>query len=148
MLLKLKKILPLVLVLFCFFIFPLVLNVWAAAPAPIANQPQGLVPCGKGDAGPADCTLDSLITLANNLLSFAFYAASLIAAGLIVYAGGKMVYYASTNPGESKKAKSILYNVVIGYAIILIAWLVVRDLISFFAGPSGPLREAINKVFQ
>ncbi len=144
-----KKLFTLSLLLLFFFIMPLTGGFLLADNRPLPNaNPNGLVPCGKGAAGPADCTLNSLILLVNNVLGFAFWVASIIAAGLIIYAGGKMVYYASSSPNEARKAKSILWNIVIGYAIMLIAWVVVKNLVGFFASSTGPLQEAIKRVFN
>lgn len=118
-----------------------------AQPAPEPNPAGGLVPCGKGTAGPEDCTLNSLLILVNRVLSFAFWLASIVAAGAIIYAGGKMIYYGATNPGQAKSAKNIIQNVIIGYFIIISAWLVVKGLVEFFARDNGPLQDAIGRVF-
>lgn len=120
----------------------------SAEPVPTPNQPGGLVPCGKGDAGPTDCDLLDLITLVDNVLKFLLYAGTVIASILVLYAGIKMVYYGSTNPGKASSAKGILWNVVIGYAIMLAAWLVVKQLVGFFASEEGVLRQAIDIVFN
>lgn len=122
--------------------------VFSAEPVPIPNQPAGLVPCGKGEAGPMDCDLLDLIQLVDNVLSFLLYAGTVIASVLILYAGITMVYYGSTNPGKASSAKGIIWNVIIGYAIMLASWLVVKQLVEFFAREDGVLRQAIEIVFN
>jgi hypothetical protein len=133
-------------ILLTLFVIPNI-SLVLAQPAPEPNPTDGLVPCGKGSAGPEDCTFDSLLALVNNVLSFAFWLASIVAAGVIIYAGGKMIYYGATNPGQAASAKKMLWNVIIGYFIVIIAWLLVKGLVDFFARDSGPLNEAIIRVF-
>lgn len=120
----------------------------SAEPVPTPNQPGGLVPCGKGDAGPMDCDLLKLIKLVNNVLKFLLYAGTVVASILVLYAGIMMVYYGSTNPGKVSSARGTIWNVVVGYSIMLAAWLVVKQLVEFFAREGGVLRQAIDIVFN
>jgi len=120
------------------------------APAPNPQSPSGLVPCGKGDTGPNDCTFNSLITLVNNVLSFTIWVAVIGAAGLIIWIGGRMIYYSNVeqNPGKAAALKWSLLNVIKGLFIVFTAWILVKGAVSFFADDTGPLREAINRVFE
>lgn len=147
---KKNNFVSLLIVGFLFLILLTGITAWAAdptTPTPTEHFDQGLVPCGKGSAGPEDCKLSSLVTLINNVLRFLLWVGTIVATAMIIYAGGRMVYFSGTNPAQAKAAKKILWNVVIGYLIMIVAWLVIKQLLGFFAGNAGALFEALKVVF-
>lgn len=81
----------------------------------------GIVP----DCGPnGECTFEHLVELANNLIQFMFKFGAIIAGLLIAYAG--WLYLTSGgNPGNVSKAKGIFWKVLVGFVIMLGAYLVV-----------------------
>lgn len=83
----------------------------------------GLVPCN----GP-NCTICSLATLAQNLLTIGIYLSVFLSAVLFAWAGWKYLS-AGGNPSEINAAKNIFWNVAVGLIIILAAWLIVDTLI-------------------
>jgi hypothetical protein len=110
----------------------------------------GLVTCGRGDAGPMSCTLAELLKLIDNVLLFFMYAIVFpVTIFLIIYAGGKMIYYGNTQPSEAAKAKKIFYDILIGFAIIFSAYVVVHQVFGYFLGTTttGPVKQAIDQVF-
>ncbi len=100
--------------------------------APIAVSAQtdtGLVPCGNvaGADGKISnpCGWNDLIKLVNNIANFFIIAGTAISALAFGYAGFLMM----TSAGEMskiEKAKSIFGKVVIGFLIMLSAWLIVN----------------------
>ena len=109
-----------------------------------AVNPKGteksIVPC-KG----VDCNLGSFAELIQNLLNFGIFFASVVAALLFAYAG--WLYLSnSVGGGEAavKKAKSLFWNVAIGYVIILGAWLVVDTLLGSLLGKDFGLWNALS----
>lgn len=110
----------------------------------------GLVTCGRGEAGPMSCTLAELLKLIDNVLLFFMYAIVFpITIFLIIYAGGKMIYYGNTNPGKANEAKKIFYDILIGFAIIFSAFVVIHQVFSYFLDGKndGAVSQAIEQVF-
>lgn len=111
----------------------------------------GLVPCGRGTAGPNDCTFYKLIELIQNVIHFMIYDIAFpLAVILTIYAGGKMVWYSSTNPGKVKEAKGFIWNIIIGFAIMLIAYIAVQEVLSIFVdtGVDTPIQKAMKLIFR
>ncbi len=78
-----------------------------------------IAPC-QGDT----CTACDLVTLAQNVLNFGFIFGLLVSSLLFAYAG--ILYLsAATNPGNISKAHSIFWNVVVGFVILLSAWIAI-----------------------
>jgi hypothetical protein len=89
---------------------------------------QGLVPCD----GP-DCNLGSLFKLGNNLTTFFIGFGVLYAVIMISYAGFKLV--TSAGKGEAlSEAKSLIWNVLVGFLIIVLAVLVVNVVLKVLTG--------------
>jgi len=112
----------------------------------------GLVVCGTGEDGkPTDCDFTKLVELIRGVIDF-FFLNIIVPIGVIVivYAGGRLVYYSSfmSNPGESKNAKRILTNVILGMALAFGAYLIVKSLLGLLpAREGGVLPQAIEQVF-
>ena len=71
-----------------------------------------------------ECTFTDLVYLVNRLIDFMFYMSTILAALCFIWAGFLLL----TGGGNSSKvtqAKAIFTNVLIGYIIILTAWLIV-----------------------
>ncbi len=98
--------------------------------APLFVMGAGLVPCGeKGN----ECGLSDLITLGNNVIEFLIMIAALIAVILLAIGGFKLVI-SRGNPAAMEQAKSRIWNVFIGFVIILIAYLVVQTILTLLTG--------------
>lgn len=91
-----------------------------------------IVPC-RG----VDCGLDDFAQLAQNLMNFGIFFASLIAAGLFAWAGFTMLKAHSTgDEHDIDTAKHLFWDVAIGFLIILGAWLVVDTLLGILLDKS------------
>ncbi|MBX4210519.1 pilin [Candidatus Parcubacteria bacterium] len=116
MLKKYKKILG-VLAVLC------VLTPVVVLAAPYIWTPgQSLIPCGFGS--PDECNFYSFIQLINNVITFLIYLSIPIAAISFAYAG--ILYLTSAgNTAQMSKAKGIFGTVLVGFLIVLGAWLIV-----------------------
>lgn len=91
------------------------------------------------------CGWKDVLSLANNLLKFMIYLAVPIAAICFAYAG--WLYLSSQgNSGKISRAHGIFLNVAIGLVIVLAAWLVVNQIMTTLANPSGytPVLQTVN----
>lgn len=118
------------------FLFALV-----AIPSIAFAQSGGLVSCGKTEIG-ADgtpyisnpCDYADFVATLQNILNFLIYTlATPIATLLIAISGFKMVT-SGGDPSAYKKAKTVLKNTMIGYVIMLSAFLVIKLIITFLFG--------------
>jgi len=87
---------------------------------PAATQAAGLIPCGGEGEHP--CQSCDVVTLANNVIGWLVGALGLIAILIITYAGVKLVT-ANGNHHAMEEAKGMMTNLIIGYLIVLAAWL-------------------------
>lgn len=99
--------------------------------APFIVMGAGLVPCGG--SGEPECGLSHLIGLGNNVIEFLIMIAALIAVILLAIGGFKLVI-SQGNPAAMEQAKSRIWNVFIGFVIILIAYLVVQTILTLLTG--------------
>jgi hypothetical protein len=84
------------------------------------------------------CDFDMLLELVNKFISYLLvYLATPIFALIIIYVA--WLYLSDMGSSENiKKAKTILKNAVIGYVIILSAWLIVKTIL-LSLGFEGPM---------
>jgi hypothetical protein len=96
-----------------------------------------LVPCN----GP-DCGTCELVQLGNNILQWLVSIMAVICALIIVFAGFKMVTSAG-NSGKISEAKGMMANTLIGFIILLAAWLIVDTVMKMFVNQSvvGPWNQ-------
>ena len=87
-----------------------------------AQEDTGLVSC----TGP-DCNFCSFVVMINNLISWLIGFLTLAAVLALVYAGFKLVVSAG-DQGAMTDAKKMITNIVIGFIIVLSAWLIVDTL--------------------
>ncbi len=78
------------------------------------------------------CDFAALINQVKFLMRWMFYISIPIAVGLFAYAGG---LFMTANPGKIKDAKKIFSHVVVGFIIMLLAWLIVRTILYWVAEP-------------
>lgn len=88
---------------------------------------KGLVTC----SGP-DCDVCDVVQTANNLIRLLIQIGLVVGVLLFAYGGFIMVTSAG-NQSQVGKAKSIFLNVVIGFVILLGAWLIVDTIMKTFA---------------
>jgi hypothetical protein len=80
------------------------------------------VTCGK--EGQEPCQTCHAVQLVNNVIEWLILILGTIAAIIIVYAGFQLVT-SGGNTGAKEKAKELITNMFIGYAIVLAGWLLI-----------------------
>jgi len=93
-----------------------------------AGLTSSIVPSDCNNQGGCQNVCD-LAILAQNILNAAIVISIFLAAILFAYAGLKMVT-APANPGQRNQGKKLFYNVMVGFIIILAAWLIVNTIMS------------------
>lgn len=99
------------------------------APGTSASNP--LVPCGgvsKDGKPQPPCDIGHVNQIIQSGMNLVFIFAGLIAASMFMYAGFLMVTSAG-NMSQIQKAKEIFRRVVIGFIIMFLAYLVVKNLL-------------------
>ncbi|MEI6190948.1 MAG: hypothetical protein WCP24_01095 [bacterium] len=89
------------------------------------------------------CTFDDLIKLINNIINWIISIAGVIFTISCIY-GGFLYITSGSNPGNKAKAKSILYSTLIGFVIILVAWLIVYTLLRTLAPDNKSILQFIS----
>lgn len=87
----------------------------------------GIVPCGNTD--PAECNWDAAIRFANNLLTYLIGLGVLIAAIIIAWAGIQILL-AQGNPGKISAAKGMMWNVVVGLTVMILAFTIIKVILT------------------
>ena len=102
-------------------------------PMIVAAQGLGLVPCN----GP-ECQACHLVSLADNILDFLVMISAFIAAIMFAVAGLKLATSAG-NASKVSQAKESMTNILIGFIILLAAWLIVDTIMKVFTTGEGRL---------
>lgn len=101
-------------------LFVVVLAIIFLSPVSVVfSATYGLIPCN----GP-DCTFDSFVQLAQNLINYLIMISIPLTAIAFAYAGFLMVTSAGSEE-KIKQGKAIFGKVLIGFLFILGAWLIV-----------------------
>jgi len=95
---------------------------------------QGLVPCG-GSGQPA-CTFCDFFVLIHNIVEFAIFTLAPILVILMITIGGFFILTSRGNPGQFSKGKNMIYWALIGYAVILLAWIIINTILMFIGTAS------------
>ena len=99
-------------------------------------MPKPLIVCGTEALG--DCTFNSLIVLAQNLITDLIVISTFLATIAFAYAGF-ILLTSGGNESAKTKAKEIFRKVLIGYLWILGAWLLVYTITSVLLRPGFSL---------
>ena len=104
-------------------------HIFAQAP-PCATSPNGcFIPC---DGVKVPCDFNMLMLLISNIIGFVVkYLALPLATITIIYAG--FIYLTTAITDQKAKARKMLLNVVIGFAVLLAAFIIVRTIVKVLA---------------
>jgi hypothetical protein len=86
----------------------------------------GLIPCGG--KGQNECGFNDLLALVNNIINWIIIVSIPIATGVIAWAG--ILYMTTGVAGTKEQAKKMIQKVLMGFAAILAAWLIVTTMIN------------------
>jgi len=115
-----------------FLLFVLILPVLMHADVTKSESTTGLVKCGiaTSSAGLVNpCDFTDFIGLINGIINWIIGIATSIFTIMAVY-GGFLYMASGTKIGDKEKAKKILWSTIIGFVIILCAWLIVYTLLN------------------
>ncbi len=101
-------------------------------PGTSADQP--LITCGN--AGQDPCTVNDLNKLIQDILNLVFMFASFIVAAMFMYAGFLLITSVG-DTGKIQKAKEIFRRVIVGFLIMMLAYLIVKNLVANLVGEGG-----------
>ncbi len=112
----------------------------------------GLIPCGRLGDNPATNTIDEsqpcsfchLALIINNILNYLFELASILAL-LAIIVTGFLYILSGGNPQRRNAAKEYFMNIIKGYFIIFLAWLIVDFILSAW-GFLNPIKGEWNVV--
>lgn len=108
---------------------------WCLSVTVYAQGGPGLVSdCTAGDLFTPACGFEKLIGVARNITNFAMLIAAPLAAIAFMWAG-IMYFTAMGNEGQIKKAHQVFTSVLIGFIIVLSAWLLVKVILNTLAKP-------------
>ena len=96
----------------------------------------GLVTCDGSIASP--CDFCAFMTMVNELIKWLFTILTLLAVMMMMYAGFKLVV-SQGNSSAWGEAKGMLTNIIVGFVIVLAAWLIVDTLMKMLADSSAGL---------
>ena len=80
------------------------------------------VPCGG--PGQPDCQFCHLVIMGNRILLWLVITLTIVA-GLVFAVAGLKLVTSGGNPAAKDAAKSMFVNVIVGYLIVLAAWLII-----------------------
>ncbi len=105
-----------------------------------------IVPCdGVSSGGGKACQACHFVQLGNNILKWIIGIMASVCALVIAYAGFLMVM-AGGDSGNISEAREMITNTVIGFIILLSAWLVVDTVLKMFVGDTLPGFGPWNKI--
>jgi hypothetical protein len=102
----------------------------------------GLVPCD----GP-ECDICSIVALAQKIMQFLIAACFILATIMFVWAGITILTNAD-NPGKRSEGKSMFANVLIGFIILLAAWLIVDTVMKVLFVNSDINKASVGRPWQ
>ncbi|MFZ3031696.1 MAG: hypothetical protein WA082_01550 [Candidatus Moraniibacteriota bacterium] len=110
----------------------------AFALAPSDVQAAGLVPCGLNEGTPAEkapCTVCHIIIGGNGVIAWGLKIMATIAI-VVIFAMGVLYIVSAGDQGLMQKAKGGIWAALIGFAIMLSAWLIVNIVLAVLVDKS------------
>lgn len=95
--------------------------------APVITN-AALVPCGNPEQSP--CDFSFFIEMINRIINWIISIAGVIFTISAIY-GGFLWMTSGGDSGKKGKARDILYNTMLGFVIILVAWLIVYTILRY-----------------
>lgn len=127
-------------VLLFIFIFPV---------ASYALDP--LVTCGNSvtvngvTTIPNPCNFNSAIGMINNIINWIISIAGVIFTISFIY-GGFLWILSGENPGKKGDAKKVLWNTLLGFVIILTAWIIVHEVLRYLVPADSSIYQFIGRI--
>ncbi len=120
------------------FIFLALLSLSFGFISPDIVMAEGIVPCsGVGDGPSGVCETCHFVQLGNNLVQWLVGAMAAIATVAIVI-GGLNMATAGGDTGKISHGKELIQNALIGFVILLAAWLIIDTIMKTLVGDTVP----------
>lgn len=106
-------------------------------------------PKNPSKPGGKECNFAAFTTMINKLITFLIQIAAVFAACMFAWAGWLMLS-SQGNEGKITEAKKIIYQTIVGFLIILLAWLIVNVLLGTLLRDNNENNEAettLKKIF-
>ncbi|MFN7088338.1 MAG: hypothetical protein ACK4NX_00720 [Candidatus Paceibacteria bacterium] len=104
--------------------------------------PPDCLPFVRCDVG---CTPCDLFATGQRILNFMVFILALPATVIFMMVGGLMMIIAGGNEAMLSRGRSTFQAAVVGFIIVLVAWVVIDTIIAFLANPGVPrLRQWFN----
>lgn len=105
---------------------------------------QGIVNC-DGVIGANPCDFNDFMTLLNAIASFIIFRLPLLLFVFVLAYGGFNMMFADRSKSDAwKKIKSNLVNLVLGYLLVLGAYLIVKTFVTLLAGDNLTFKTFFN----
>lgn len=102
----------------------------------------GLVTCGL-DPDNYDCDFNMFLALINRVANFLLVYIAFPFIGIVVAYAGFLLITSGGSESKLKEAKGMIWNVVIGLVVALLAWVIIKLVLSVF-GYQGPLWQILG----
>lgn len=106
---------------------------------PLPASAFSLVPCGSSEY-PEPCQLRHLVILVIRLINYLISVAAIVAMYQILFSGWTAIT-AMGNTEKIEKAKATISNAVVGFAMIVLAFVLVNLLVNVILGDKDAPRE-------
>jgi hypothetical protein len=117
-----------------------VMSSYILAPSVLFAQ-GGLVPKECDDGG---CGLAHLVAIMNDIIAWLITFTTSVVAIMFAYAGFLYIT-AQGDSAQVQKATGIFRNVIVGFVIILLAFLLIKELVEFLVEANSPLLKIFAK---
>ncbi len=121
-----------------FFLIAFLLLVVGSFLTPTPVQAEGLIPCGRNigtEAERSPCTVCHIIVGGNGLVTWGLKIMTTIAV-TVIFAMGVLYIVSAGNPGMMEKAKGGIWAALIGFGIMLAAWLIINVILTTLVSKS------------
>lgn len=118
------------------FLLPIFASAQTDPPKRYSQGGFSLVQCdGVADTtkGEIACNFSTLISMANFIIKWLFYIAVPIIVALFAYSG---FLFMTGKQADREQSKKMLWAVLKGFAIMLVAWFLVKTLLDWLVAPS------------
>lgn len=142
---RIKILISVFALTFIFFLAPFVVSAAGLVPCGTEVYPEGQLVDGKGVGGMISnpCDWHYLIVGITNVTNYFIILGAAISALAFGYAGLLMMT-ANGEMGKIEEAKSIFGKVLVGFLIMLSAWLIVHAIEAAFIAPESGIKSLLQ----
>jgi uncharacterized membrane protein len=125
----------------------LLISLMVLSLVPLQANALSLVPCGRsglpGEPGTEPCQFEHIVVLVVRMINYLITVAAVVAMYQVLLSGFNMIV-ALGNPEKLKSAREGLSHAVVGFALIILAFVMVNLLVNGIFGTPGSPRNWWN----